>query len=135
MQFADGSTITYQCTLPMSIRNLRVRLIALAEQNLRTPAQRAEDACRAAAPHDFINAEATTVGAIHSIPGPTRAIAHAFSNVLRGLPDGAFAAWCWRQPTPHHYVSYVVGPRGEVQYDNTGSDGEPPPSPGPILPT
>jgi hypothetical protein len=132
LQFADGSTISYECTLPTSIRQLRIRLIALADE---TPAQRAEDACKAAAPHDFVSAEATTVGAIHAIPGPVKPIPHAFSNVLRGLPDGAFAAWCWRQPTPHHYVSYAVGPQGEVQHDLGRSDGEPPPSPGPLLPT
>ena len=132
LQFADGSTITYACSLPASIRQLRFRLIALAEE---TPARRADDACKAAAPRDFVSAEATTVGAIHAIPGPIKRIQHAFSKVLRGLPDGAFAAWCWRQPTPHHYVSFAVGPRGEIQHDLGGRDGEPPPSPGPMLPT
>ena len=135
MQFADGSTITYECTLPTAIRQLRIRLIAFAKSNVMTPEQRAEDACRAAAPHDFVNAEATTVGSIHAIPGPVKKTAHAFSNLLRGVPDGSFAAWCWRQPTPHHYVSYVVGPHNEVEYGNSSSDGEPPPSPGPIVPT
>jgi hypothetical protein len=132
LQFADRSTITYECTLPTSIRQLRNRLIALAEQ---TPAQHAEDACKAAAPHDFVSAEATSVGAIHAIPGPVNRRLHAFSSVLRGLPDTAFAAWCWRQPTPHHYLSYVVGPNGEVRRDLGTSDGEPPPNPGPLLPT
>jgi hypothetical protein len=129
LQFADGTTISYECTLPSTIQQLRARLIALAEE---TPAQRAEDACKAVAPHDFVNAQATTVGAIHAIPGPVSRTTRAFSNLLSGLPDGAFAAWCWRQPTPHHYISYVVGPHGEVQYDNSRSEGEPP-SPGPPL--
>lgn len=130
--FADGSTITYECTLPTAMRQLRDRLITLAEE---TPAQRAEDACKAAAPHDFFSAEATTVGAIHAIPGPVNSSLHAFASVLRGSPNDAVAAWCWRQPTPHHYVSYVVGPNAEVVHDLGGSIGEPPPSPGPLIPT
>jgi hypothetical protein len=93
--------------------------------------QRADAACRAVAPHDFVNAQPTTVGEIHAIPGPEKTIAHAYSNLLPGLPASAFAAWCWRQPTPHTYVSYVVGPSDQVTYDDSTWNGEPAPPPGP----
>src|SRR4051812_22085026 len=52
--------------------------------------QQAESACRSAAPHDFFNAQPTTVGDIHAIFGPTRGT-HAYSNVLPHVPAGAFA--------------------------------------------
>jgi hypothetical protein len=100
----------------------------------RTAQQHAEAACRAAAPHDYFNAQPTTVGEIHAIPGPEKAIRRAYSNVLPRVPASAFAAWCWRQPTPHKYVSYVVGPSGEVMYVNATWEGNPPPKPGPEIP-
>jgi hypothetical protein len=96
--------------------------------------QRAAAACKTAAPRDFVNAQPTTVGDIHAIPGPVKRGSRAYSNVLSRLPAQAFAAWCWRQPSPHHYVSYVVGPHGEVVYVHASSDGEPPPRPGPEIP-
>ena len=46
--------------------------------------------------------------------------------VLRGRPAGAFATWCWSQPSPGHYLSYVVGPRGEVITLNVSTGGQPP---------
>jgi hypothetical protein len=73
------------------------------------------------------------VGEIHAIPGPEKAIRRAYSNVLPRLPASAFAAWCWRQPTAHKYVSYVVGPSGEVTYVNTTSDLPPKPGPDPPI--
>ena len=93
--------------------------------------QRADAACRAVAPHDFVNAQPTTVGEIHAIPGPVKTIVHAYSNLLPGLPASAFAAWCWRQPTPHTYVSYMVGPNGQVVDAHSGTQGDPP-TPGPL---
>lgn len=131
VRLRDGSEIQYRCNLPSTIRRGRDRLIALAQA--RTASERAEDACRAAAPHDFVNAQPTTVGEIHAIPGPVNTMVHAFSSVLAHLPAADFAAWCWRQPTPHNYASYVVGPNGEVVDTHSTSNGEPPPNPGPPI--
>src|SRR4051812_18870500 len=44
--------------------------------------------------YTFVNAQATTVGAIHAIPGPARGT-KAWSNIFPGYPPNAFAAWCW----------------------------------------
>jgi hypothetical protein len=100
-----------------------------------TPQQRADAACEMAR-RDFFNAQPTTVGAIHAIPGPVKPTIGAYSNVLSGLPATAFAAWCWRQPAPGTYVEYIVGPNGEV-VDNLAesNDSAHPPRPGPMLPT
>jgi hypothetical protein len=98
--------------------------------------QQADAACRRAAPHSFLNAQPTTVGDIHAIPGPVRKISHAYGNVLANLPAGDFAAWCWKHPTVDTYVEYVVGPNGEVIDNLAGSnDGKHPPMPGPMTPT
>jgi hypothetical protein len=129
--FADGSSTTYACALPTAIRHLRDRLIAQAAGTPNTSAQRAENACRAAAPHDFVNAQPTTVGDIHAITGGPRADGHPWSNVLANVPGTAFAAWCWRQPTPETYVSYVVGPSGQIVHLNVSTHGPPAPLPGP----
>jgi hypothetical protein len=95
--------------------------------------QRADDACRRAAPDTFFNAQPTTVGDIHAIPGPVRKGSHAYSNVLPNLPARDFAAWCWKQPRADTYVSYLVGPNGEV-VDNLGGSKvtNDPPAPGPM---
>jgi hypothetical protein len=92
--------------------------------------QRADAACRAAAPHDFVNAQPTTVGEIHAITGGPKGV-HPWAIVLAGLPNGSFAAWCWRQPTHRTYASYVVGPKGQVVDVNSGTQGDPP-TPGPL---
>jgi hypothetical protein len=58
---------------------------------------------------------------------------HAYANLLTILPAGDFAAWCWKQPTSHTYVEYVVGSNGEVIDNLAGSnDGNYPPTPGPM---
>lgn len=101
-----------------------------------TVQQRADRACKTVAPHDLVSALPTTVGAIRAIVGGTpvrNGLAHPYTWLLpRTAPDSAFAAWCWRRPTPKHYVLYVVGPNGGVKNAGQGSEGGPPPGPGPL---
>src|SRR5258708_24660626 len=76
--------------------------------------QAADIACRNAAPHDFFNASSTTVGAIRAITGGgglhVAPYGHPYASVLTSLKSEAFAAWCWRQPSPDVFVAYIVGP-------------------------
>src|SRR4051794_27850078 len=67
---------------------------------------RATAECRkAAAPNRFLNAQATTVGAMHAIQGGAIVRtadgrydgSHVWSRLYKGKPDNAFAAWCWSE--------------------------------------
>ena len=76
--------------------------------------QRADRACRATTPQDarFLNAQPTTVGRVRELQTVTRTsrpLAHAFP----GVPDAAFAAYCWRAPSDS-YEFYVAGPNGSA---------------------
>ncbi len=82
-----------------------------------------------------MNAQPTTVGEIHAITGGPKPSGHPWANVLRGLPDDAFAAWCWRQSAPQHYDSYVVGPTGQVIDVHSSTEGPEALQPGPIVVT
>lgn len=99
--------------------------------------KRAIAACRSASHIRFVNAQATTVGAIHAITGGPNPKAHPWRSVFANEPANAFAAWCWRETSPHVYRSYVVGPRGAANYfgNNIGRNGEPAPDPGPLAVT
>ena len=91
---------------------------------------RATAECRRALkdPNTFVNALATTVGALHGVTGGTVPSAHPWSSLYAGKPDSAFAAWCWRR-VPTGYRSYVVGPGPPIFLDvGSGS----PPAPGPL---
>ena len=79
----------------------------------------ANDTCRTYADGKFENAQPTTVGEIHAITGgPPRTAGpnHPWKWVLPDLPDKTFAAWCWRRESASHYVSYVVGYPGGIDY-------------------
>ena len=91
-----------------------------------------------------MNAKATTVGAIHSIEWTQRLPAKAvypYAWLAPNLPPQMFAAWCWYQPTPHHYKLVVVAPsaqggNGWATFDTgQGSNGGGPPQPGPLAVT
>jgi hypothetical protein len=100
--------------------------------------RRAIDACRAASRHaSFVNAQATTVGAMHAITGGPSPNMHPWRSLFPHEPANAFAAWCWQEPRPHIYRSYAVGPKGTVNFlgNNIGRNGEPPPDPGPLAVT
>jgi hypothetical protein len=76
--------------------------------------QRADRACRATTPQEdrFLNAQPTTVGTarkLHTVTRTTHPLAHAFP----GVPDRAFAAYCWRAPFDG-YEFYVAGPNGSA---------------------
>ena len=90
---------------------------------------RADAECRAAAkPNRFLNAQATTVGAMHAIQGGMDPPDHPMARVFKAEPDEAFAAWCWSEHG--NYSLYVVGPGSPVViYDNATNSS--PPSPGP----
>jgi hypothetical protein len=77
-----------------------------------------------------VNAQATTVGDIHAITGGPKGV-HPWATVFASLPDGSFAAWCWRQPSPRTYASYVAGPNGQIVDAHSGTQGDPP-APGPL---
>ena len=100
-----------------------------------TPYDRAVAACKKAAPGRWMNAKATTVGAIHAIVfdigRPQKA--HPFGWILKGLGPGDFAAWCWRRTGPKSFAGMVVGPHGEVVDTGQGTEGDTtPPEPGPM---
>jgi hypothetical protein len=76
-------------------------------------------------PDTFVNALATTVGAIHGITGGTVPTAHPWSNLYAAKPASAFAAWCWRT-VPSGYESYLVGP-GPPIFHLGGTDFRPTP--------
>jgi hypothetical protein len=96
--------------------------------------QAADIACRKAAPHDFFNAAPTTIGDIRAGTSglPVAPRSRPYASLLRNQPPGAFAAWCWRQPSPDRFVSYIVGPHGEVVPINAEHIGGQP-SPGPPI--
>jgi hypothetical protein len=76
--------------------------------------QRAERMCRATTPQEarFLNAQPTTVGRarkLQTVTRKSRPLAHAFP----GVPDAAFAAYCWRAPFGS-YEFYVAGPNGSA---------------------
>jgi hypothetical protein len=105
-------------------------------------ADRASAECRAAVSqgYRFVNAQATTVGAIHTIRGgPANGTPWAY--IFKGYPESAFAAWCWRKPLPgtevtepgaNAFQSYVVGP-GLTQYLPVFSNSTPRPGPAEVL--
>lgn len=99
--------------------------------------KRAIDMCRAPSPVRFVNAKSTTVGEMHAITGGPSPNLHPWRSLFPHEPASAFAAWCWREPRPHIYRSYAVGPKGEVNFfgNNIGRNGEPPPDPGPLAVT
>ncbi len=97
----------------------------------RNAQEKAVQACAKVAPKQFVNAKATTVGAIHAITGGPGNV-HGYAWILKGQPDAAFAAWCWRRTAPNHFKGYVVGPKGEVVETGQGSNGGGPPGPGPL---
>jgi hypothetical protein len=94
-----------------------------------TDQERATARCRAAAPHDFVNAQPTTVAQVHATTGASVAI-RRFQSMFRGEPANGFVAWCWRMPSPNRYKLILVGPRGEVIDARQAMLGaEPPPGP------
>jgi len=97
----------------------------------RTAQEKAIQACAKVAPQDFVNAKATTVGAIHAIAGGPGNV-HGYAWILKDAPPQSFAAWCWRKVSAHSYQGYVVGPKGEVVDTGEGSSGDGPPGPGPL---
>jgi hypothetical protein len=99
--------------------------------------KRAIDACRAVSHVRFVNAKATTVGEMHAITGGPSPNMHPWRSLFPNESAKAFAAWCWREPRPHIYRSYAVGPKGQVNFfgNNIGRNGDPPPDPGPLAVT
>ena len=83
-----------------------------------------------------MNAQATTVGAIHRIitpPSRDDKPVYGYAWILKGLAPGDFAAWCWRRTGPKSFAGYVVGPHGEVVDTGQGTTGDTqPPAPGPM---
>lgn len=98
----------------------------------RNARERAVQACAKVAPKQFVNAKATTVGAIHAITG-RRGNVHNYAWILKGSLPESFAAWCWLEPSPGHFQGYVVGPNGEIVDTGQRSNGGGPPRPGPLL--
>ena len=132
-----GSSAHHTASLRNKPKRSRRRCALRVQPVAAAALQRAIDACRAASHVHFVNAQATTVGAIHAITGGPNPNAHPWRSVFANEPADAFAAWCWRETSPHVYRSYVVGPRGAANYfgNNIGGNGEPAPAPGPLAVT
>ena len=73
--------------------------------------EKAVHACSKATPKDYVNAKATTVGAIHAMRGGPGNVP-GYTWILKDAPPKSFAAWCWRKAGPDSYKGYVVGPNG-----------------------
>ena len=100
----------------------------------RNAQEKAVQACAKAMPKDYVNAKATTVGAIHAMRGGPGNVP-GYTWILKDAPPKSFAAWCWRKAGPDSYKGYVVGPNGEVVDTGQGSSGAGPPTPGPLAVT
>jgi hypothetical protein len=100
----------------------------------RNAQERAVQACANVAPKEYVNAKATTVGAIHAIRGGPGNVP-GYTWILKAAPPQSFAAWCWRQPKPGYFKGYVVGPNGEVVDTGQESSGAGSPTPGPLAVT
>ena len=94
--------------------------------------EQADRACRQATTN-FVNAQPTTVGAIHAITGgPSRGGKPPYAWILKNAPPQETVAWCWYQPTPHRFKLIVVAASGEVVHSGQVSNGGGPPRPGPL---
>jgi len=89
-----------------------------------TAQQRADAACRAASEHGtfpkplstpgrFVNAKPTTVGEARRLDEGGIVVTHPLASAFRGAPSSAFAAYCWTR-NPYMYVSFAVGPTGQI---------------------
>ena len=94
----------------------------------------ADRACRQATTN-FVNAQPTTVGAIHAITDPHSQGGKslpAYGWILKNAPPQETAAWCWYQPTQHRFKLLVVAATGEFVDTGQGANGGEPPRPGPF---
>jgi hypothetical protein len=131
---AAGCSSDHKATAPPTTTKITTHVTDVLPP--RTAQEKAVQACAKAVPRGFVNAKATTVGAIHAItggpPGQDGKPLHGYAWIFRDLPDQDFAAWCWYEVTPHNFKLLVVGPSGETVDSGQGSSGGGPPGPGPF---